>query len=289
MKKFSYDDWYSGNVEIEYNYEKDYSYGENSKPFPWNDFNEDAIEKIKKKQRELFECYVKSKLDELQYSFKKRYFNSKMKKLLIEKEKKNAIDVLEDKRIENFKKDNHLLDNCYLFKQMLLQDYYSKVIVEGFDVECDFIMSPNAKNIDDSELIPQVYAVAIFNYYNWLNENYNSPDIQDIEEKNISIEVEKIDEENPYPSIFKLKCHYDFFLRLKKFIVDEKSFYSDYSFIFHSMKNDQFILNDTKHKTFIDFLNDQFNTEIVETKLKVKYQSKNKQFYKVLKEESGLI
>lgn len=75
--------------------------------------------------------------------------------------------------------------------------------------------------------------------------------------------------ENPHPLIFLNGYAYQMFLELKELTVKEKTVVADYSFIFHKMKDKTIkaINSVVTEPAFIEFLNENFHTDISVTKL----------------------
>lgn len=282
MKKLTYENWYNGDVTLKY--AKSVFINRN-KPrlVSWDDFNEADVSKIKEKQNELFYEIVEYNLNNFKEHFYTRYKNSKIKDVLLEKEKKEFADIL-NAPIPNT--DIIVSENLKILFEiddlLEIKSYYKNTILGGNDCEYDFIQSPNDKFKDNTKLLPQVYASVVFEYFQWLEKNYNSADIRDIEEKNISIEVENFKSVNLFPHIFKNKNCYDFFSELKKVLVKGDTKIADFSFIFHKMNKDGFILN-IRHKVFISFLNEEYDSQITDVKFPYKNQITHLKVYEGLK------
>lgn len=92
----------------------------------------------------------------------------------------------------------------------------------------------------------------------------------------------KGESENPFPNIFTSALAYSMFVELKNLTVKKQTEIADYAFIFHSMKKDLLIVRDTKHKTFIEFLNTKQGAEISAIKLPFKNQTAKKITYLAL-------
>lgn len=102
-----------------------------------------------------------------------------------------------------------------------------------------------------------------------LFDEINSQPLQSIKEPK---SIESNEPENPYPTIFVNGYAYQMFLKLKELTVKKVTELADYAFIFHSMKTEKFIDKDTKHKKFIEFLNDNHSTDISAIKFTFKKQ-----------------
>ena len=97
-------------------------------------------------------------------------------------------------------------------------------------------------------------------------------------------------EVNKYPHIFKTANDFNFFEAiLESTVSKENPKVSDYAFIFHQLFNQKpnAIHHHVTHKTFIEFLNSEYNADIYESKLNkrkpkskmVTYDSLFKKFY----------
>jgi hypothetical protein len=65
---------------------------------------------------------------------------------------------------------------------------------------------------------------------------------------------------NPYPKIFSSYIGFKIFDKFVKEIVNEKTEYADFSFLFYSLLKDDFI-HDIGHKKFIDFLGKEYKVK----------------------------
>jgi hypothetical protein len=82
-------------------------------------------------------------------------------------------------------------------------------------------------------------------------------------------------EENKYPHIFKTANDFNFFEDLLETTVPkENPNVADFAFIFHKLYNQKpnAIYHHVTHKTFIDFLNSEYNAEIFDNKLNKREQ-----------------
>jgi hypothetical protein len=106
----------------------------------------------------------------------------------------------------------------------------------------------------------------------YIIEYINSFEDEDLKVKTNTSNPNKEVPENPFPTIFKNGYAYQMFLKLKATTVIQRSELADYSFIFNKMKNENFIIKDTKHKTFIEFLNKNCEANISAPKFQYKNQ-----------------
>lgn len=260
--KYTYNDWWSGEVVLSLTpieYEKD----EMPKVVTWDDFSSEDIEKIKSKQEEIFKEKVSNLIDELKLNFLQQYKKSQIKEMLVNDEKNECKRLLFEqisigKRFVS-RQWNVTLENNYIVEiQWYVENKLKKGITEGFA----FIHSPNCK-YQPEKILPQIIAQSHWKYYNWLEStffNKMSNDIfQSIEPK---ADDKKKEPNNPFQNVFLSEFSYQLFIELKELLVKPETQLSDYGFIFNKMKAKELINKDTKHKTFIDILNNNFDAEI---------------------------
>lgn len=172
MKKLTYENWYNGDVTLKY--AKSVFINRN-KPrlVSWDDFNEADVSKIKEKQNELFYEIVEYNLNNFKEHFYTRYKNSKIKDVLLEKEKKEFANILNapipntDVIVSKNLKIQFQIDDL-----LEIQAYYKNVILGGQDYGYDFVQSPKDKYQYDSKILSQAYALVCFNYLEWLVESF---------------------------------------------------------------------------------------------------------------------
>jgi hypothetical protein len=158
-----------------------------------------------------------------------------------------------------------------------VQDYIERTIKNGIDDGLGFIHSPNCKYQDTSRPDSRIYAKFVWDYFKWLKSFIVKNEKGDSSIPNLVTEPKNI-----YPFIFKNGFAYEMFIELKTLTVKQETFLSDYAFIFHKMKNFEFIGKDVKHKAFIDILNKDFDADIAAKKLPYKNQEAKKIVFSTL-------
>jgi hypothetical protein len=172
MKKFTYKDWYNGDLTLKYA-KSIFIDGRVPRLVSWDEFNKADVKKIKEKQEELFKKIVKTNLGKFKNHFSERYKKSSIKDELIERERQEFANIL-NATIPNKTKivSKHLK---ILFKRddlLEIQAYYKDVILGGQDYGYDFVQSPKDKSQYDSKILSQAYALVFFNYLEWLIESF---------------------------------------------------------------------------------------------------------------------
>ena len=269
MLKYNYKDWLNGDITLAY--AKTILNSKNKpKITKWEGFYEEDIIKIKEKQKEVFNEIISLKLENLKTNFKRIYAYSQVKEELIETEKQECINILYSPIPESqtliSKKWKVLFETEDLRE---IQNYFKNTILEGNFQGYDFIQSPNDIYQDSSKTPPQIYAQLLFYYFKWLTNIYASEENNKTSETLLNIHLTK----NLYPHIFTNDIAYNIFIELKNLTVGQKTQLADYSFIYHKMKKKSLLIKDTKHKTFINLLNDSFGADISAIKLPFKNQS----------------
>lgn len=281
MKKYTYKEWWEGKVVLihsTFQYAKE-------KPIitTWENFNEKEKSKIKEQQKQLFEKRVKELFQQFTDTFSESYSKSKMKERLLKNEIEQCKTIM-FAPIPNY--DLLKLKHWgFLFEYQDLADiqhYIKETLERGLDFGYDFIHSPNCEYQIKGKTPAQIYAQSIWEYHQWLvlfsanlNNERKSGNIQESEKVEIRPKVDKIENnipENPHPEIFINADAYNLFLELQYLIVKDETIIADFAFIFHTMKKDQFIFSDIKHKTFINLLNNKFNANIFVDKFPYKNQ-----------------
>lgn len=279
MKKYKFESWYNGDVTLLYSevfYKNNENDDKNNEPVfvTWDNFAKSEVIKIKEKQKEIFNENVNLYLTKFQTEFEKRYKKSLMSAEFLEMEKIECFNILYSEIpnseiiiTRNWKIPFNIND------LLEIQEYANKSILRGIEICLDFIHSPNNKYQIKDKIPSQVYAQSLYEYYKWL-EVYNN--CFGKTDDNSASNHNEVGQENAYPYIFKNVSSYNMFLELKKMSVSQNTKLADYSFIFHSMRRNGFILEHTKHRVFIEFLNNKFDEDISVLKFPFKNQ-KSKQ------------
>jgi hypothetical protein len=258
--KYTYDDWWNGEVAFE-NTEKVIDIGFELKIAFWEDFSEIDALKIKDKQRELFEELVQKELTKGKDNFLKQFQSSLMKGTLLENEIQQCHDIMYA-QVPNADliSLNHWDFSFPEDELVIIQRYVKRNIERGIDDGYDYIHSPFFQHQNKNKIIAQVYAKFIWLYHGWLENNFTYENSNEEEKKQVDSPFEV---KNKHPHIFKNGYAYQMFL---DYIANSPKIKNTelarFGFIFHKMKDRGYILQDVKHLTFIEFLNNSHGTDI---------------------------
>lgn len=259
MKKYSYNDWWFGRVTLN-STPVEFEKNDEPKVAEWQDFSDEDMIKIRKRQKEIFNERVSKLINELQQNFLQLHQQSEIKEMLVKDEMNECYRLLfKQKNIgERFisRQWNVTLEYNYLVQ---IQFYVESKLKNGISDGFAFIHSPKNK-YQPEKVPPQIIAQSIWEYFKWLKNAFS------LNENDLMATDGKIN--NPYQQIFINGYAYQMFLELVKIMVKDKTRLSDYGFIFHKMKSKYYNLihKDTKEKTFIGILNNDFNAKIVAKK-----------------------
>ena len=282
LKKYSYKDWWNGDVLLEESTLYDIKDAQ-LKIVAWNDFNDSDVERIKAKQSELFKSSTNKLLDELKAQFELRYKASEMKQLYLKDEIKECLNIMKglipNLPIVHFEIWGVSFDNQYVSD---IQHHIKRTIKSGIIDGFGFVHSPHCKFQNHSQLDPRVYGSSIWEYYKWLCSikfKFIKNERTVLKEVNgNSLEVYT----NNFPNIFKNGNAYHLFIDLKNCTVKQSTVVADFAFIFHKMKNGGLINIDIKHKTFIAMLNNEYDARILVTKFPFRNPRAKEVQYKAL-------
>lgn len=169
--KYSYNDWWNGNVFLKY---CPIIFDERDKPIgvEWKDFSEMDSQKIRLKQKELFEEEKKINLKKWKNIFSKRYQNSEIKQKYLFDEINHCNDLLFNKVdyqsegwIYHYPQWNLGFEYVEIFE---IQQYVEDILVKGKENKCDYIHSPNCPFKPKGKVQSQVFAQSVWEYYNWI-------------------------------------------------------------------------------------------------------------------------
>jgi hypothetical protein len=261
IKKYTYEDWFNGNVVLEYS-RRVFNPKEQAEPIvvSWDNFNEEERSRIAQKQQQLFE-EGKTKLFNIRLKdIQVRLERSVIKQELINRLLKQHDEILNGK-LNCGEKYCHTLDmeETFHFKyyQEMMQ-YINLYVVGGRSYDFCNVSSPNCPYKDDSEgaYPPEVTGTALLEIRKiLLNEKYK------LKNGNVSDQTQSIPEKeihNPCPHIFKSYNAYLLYCDLeKKMLSNKKSNLTVLSFIYHKMRDPDvsFLINDScSVKAFGEFL-----------------------------------
>ncbi len=231
-KKYSYNDWLNGIVYLGY---AQIQYAKGGKKSPiiveWKSFGEPDIEKIKAKQKEVFNQEVERLLNKRQLDFKQKYTNSQTKALLLKNELHDlkhlliSTDTYEEEVL--FKNINVSFSPDQLF---MVKSYINRYITHGKKNEYEYIHSPFSKHKGNNVHI-QTYSQFWWDYYTWLKATFLKNHLKS------SFEIK-----NEHGSTF---VNQNAFLVFDSLIKSLGETHSNFSFLFRKMYEDGLIHKDS--------------------------------------------
>ncbi|HSC55291.1 MAG TPA: hypothetical protein VLC98_16785 [Phnomibacter sp.] len=278
---YTYNDWLEGKICL-FNTQT-YSRPEDADKFKrvkWEEIEPGDRQHIKEKQEEIFKEQVSELLNKWQEEFNQNYSSSKTPDFYLSKEKKQVRSIMFDQfpAVGTTIIRGHWNITYTNFYLQEIQDYIKTNIVEGAPLDFDFIHSPEFPFYQKDKIYSQVYAEALWQYFNSLNtfekeEEGTASKIEVIEVIDENDEIDKQDDKepkNPYPSIFESGYAYNFFKELKDYLVRPGTELADYSFIFDEMKKSykRVIHKTVTHPIYIEFLKNHEGADIYAPKLK---------------------
>ncbi len=285
-KKYSYKDWWEGKICLIYAI---IVYHENQikgapRSCTWEHFKQADIQKIKRKQKEIFNKEVNKVTKIWKADFTKRYKKSKIQSFLLNGELSKFHNILFGSIPAITYSDIPVYN--ILFKSgdiSTIKNYIINTKVNGGTAEFDFVHSPNYKFQDKNKIPNEIYAECCWQYFNWLESNLEKREQDQQTSKSKSPEIIR----NPHPEIFKNAQAYKMFLELKEKTVTPRTRVADYGFIFHKMRNKNlYCINPGIHrKDFIEFLNRKCGAKIKGTILPFKNPARKKPFWDALEKE----
>jgi hypothetical protein len=281
-KLYTFEHWWKGEVALIYS-ARVWSKGDIIVVLEWSDFNEIDVQKIKDKQKVIFEELVQDRLSKSQDSFLMQFESSQLKYMLLENEKQQCIDIMFARVPKaNLITLSHWDFSFELGELIEIQQYVKRTIVKGINDGYDFIHSPFFQYQNKNNTLAQVFAKYIWLYHQWLEDGFTYENSIEEEKKQVDNPVEV---KNKHPQIFKNGYAYQMFLELRDLTVyHKKNELADYAYIFHQMKRYGFILPDVMHSTFIAILNKVYGAEISATKFTYKDQESKKAAFSTLLE-----
>lgn len=168
---------------------------ENNPPIKvrWDELRPPVRKKIEMAQKAIMENAIRLRLDELKVDFKKRYNSSENKKRLFDNELSdlgfvlfddNSEDVerqyLPDETIQYKLKNNAVFasDELRLIRNYIKQTYLYPHPDANPDKSHLFFHSEAIRKITSPALPPFAFAAALYDYYRWLETNFN-PSVSD--------------------------------------------------------------------------------------------------------------
>jgi hypothetical protein len=203
MKKYTYNDWFSGKIRLD-TCAAIFPKGLNPiQPISIDNFGEKDILKIRKEQKKIFKTqkdfYLKRFLD----GFTKRHKSSKLKDVYLNRELTQCKMMLTTPVLhENSDKlySFPYSDGSQMGKDLAqYYEYFKDHRINGNEMRYDFINSPNYKYQDESTKPRQIFAQALIEFFEFLNT------LKKDREK--SLQLKKIKQES-YEKIFNSSFSY---------------------------------------------------------------------------------
>ena len=226
---YTYKNWLDGEVVLRYaTIYKSAEIKTNPIIVDWKNFNQEDIQKIKLKQKEIFDkqknIFVSKEIDRLSEEYK----NSIFKEKFISRNFTLWNEILSGKLLELTALDSYCTsDNSITFPSIHYQEmiaYYNSFKIGGLQYDFSNVHSENCPYKLKTDLLPEIIVEVILKLKNELNE-WES----DFPPK------EKTKESN-YPLMFKDAQAESLFFKLIKEIKNRKPFQPAYSYIFHKMR-----------------------------------------------------
>lgn len=268
-KKYSYKDWWCGNISLIY---ATICYKSNEAPpllINWEQIVESDIIKIKEKQEVYFNKDVYTYLLKWKDDFLNRTKFSEDPDILL------ARELIKFKEITLGPIIAGITINIegIIFDANTLSEIknYINSKINGTFAGYDFVQSPNCPYRNPNKIPNQVYAQCCWSYLKWLeNFDYTKENESDPEFEMTSLQTDDIKEPyNPNTEIFKNGYAYNLFIELKQAIVLPNTKLADYGFIYHFLKHGELkaINKGVSHDTFINYLNNKHDAMIKTIKL----------------------
>lgn len=166
---YTYNDWWTGKVHLLWSpcaFEKD----EPAVPgVDWDRFLKADVPKIRNKQRLLYKSQVNELTSEWKKDFSKRYKQSELKHILLQRELQTFYDAMfrpyPDQELV------HVGPKRLLFRSHDLgniQRWIESIIINGDDINYHGVHSPNCRFKDWRKKPDDIYANSCWIYYKWL-------------------------------------------------------------------------------------------------------------------------
>ena len=150
--------------------------------------------------------------------------------LFLQKELKSYVEALE--------KLNTYKTNCKTFGFQRLKDKFDISILENLGFSLN--------KLDN-------HIVSLNHIIDFINNKIKNPKESNVLEEVIDYPV-TVQSENPYPRIFKNYYAFEFIKKLIDEFGNTEYIVSNYSFVYHKMKEDKLIFEDVKQIEYFDFL-----------------------------------
>jgi hypothetical protein len=176
-KNFTYNDWLSGRAVI--NSRLFIPFGEKPYIVEWVRFNEAEKVQIKAKQKALFQDSVNETLEKFQLIFNENHERSEDKNEFLKSELKQCMEVFTSVISPSSFFSTTFWDAVFTHVDIIeIQRFYKNVIIRGQEIDLDFIQPPKSIFVNKDYIHPEVYCLALWRYYKWLNEYSPTKTIQ---------------------------------------------------------------------------------------------------------------
>ena len=237
--------------------------------FPWELFPKTDLKKIRETQKAIFNEEVDDILNNYINIFESFYKKSNEKKVLIQQHLDKLNEVLYS--TERSQQEIVMMNNSdMIFHQndlIELRFYIQKTYIEKDDnfVCYSIIHSKKCSFFSSNKTYPYIMGEALYRLHKHI----------------LSYHTEKID------LVFLNDYGENFFSDLVAAIVREKTKLADYSFLFYKLKEDKQIVRDTSHRSYLDYINENFNIKITSEirQLNKKTTQKKEDIYNKIKEK----
>ena len=226
---YTYKNWLDGEVVLRYaTIYKSAEIKTNPIIVDWKNFNQEDIQKIKLKQKEIFDkqknIFVSKEIDRLSEEYK----NSIFKEKFISRNFTLWNEILSGKLLELTALDSYCTsDNSITFPSIHYQEmiaYYNSFKIGGLQYDFSNVHSENCPYKLKTDLLPEVIVEVI------LKLKY------EFDEWKSDFPPKEKTKESNYPLMFKDAQAESLFFKLIKEIKNRKPFQPAYSYIFHKMR-----------------------------------------------------
>lgn len=237
-EKFTFKDWCNGQFcmgtsSLIYNNKLP----KNIKQVKWTDLSPKEADKIKIKQKEIFDSVKNESLENFIKVYQQQFEKSADRKLLHHRELSQVNQILFRKfaPTEEVAISDHWNILFVNFQLQHLQNYINEHIVKGNPIDYSFIHHPNFLYQEKKHPPIPVYAQALWEYHQWLKNN----------------EFENEQNSICHPNLFKNGGEQKFFALLPQ-IVEKETPTAGFSALFFLLKDDDLIYPNVKPKDIIE-------------------------------------
>ena len=265
--KYTYDNWLDGEVRLSSSNSSNLIV-EESIELDIEIFTVSDQDRIRQTQLDIFEEDANSLFLGWKETAVKSIENSRAPERYVEAQIRQCLDLLEAPLTNAQNIKLHIwkmkLDRGFVGE---IQNYYSRVVLEGAKQDYSYISSLNDPYIHE-EQDPFSYSEAICRYCSWLNSLSKDAELKTIERW--------------HPEVFKNNDCYTLFIDFIELVSTPELKWPDVCFIFHQMYAKYYIVEQQTQKSFIKFVNQKLNTDFDKEEIPKRSQEKNLFLYKKL-------